>query len=81
LDNHYLVGGQGEMIAAAIAELALEPTRRVTRFGVEELPECGTNDEVLAYHRLDVPSLVARLHQAIARSTPAPGTRNLEPVR
>ena len=27
---------------------------RVTRVGVTELPECGTNDEVLAYHRLDV---------------------------
>ena len=29
LDNHYLNGGQGEMIAAAIAELGLEPTPRV----------------------------------------------------
>ena len=27
---------------------------RVTRVGVTELPECGTNDEVLAYHGLDV---------------------------
>ena len=42
------------MIAAAIAELGLEPAARVTRVGVTELPECGTNDEVLAYHGLDV---------------------------
>ncbi len=48
LDNHYLLGGQGEMIAAAVAGLGLEPVARVTRFGVAELPECGTNDEVLA---------------------------------
>lgn len=65
LDNHYVRGGQGEMIAAAIAALGLDPGARVTSLGVTELPECGTNDEVLAYHHLDVPSLVARLRQAV----------------
>jgi transketolase len=65
LDNHYLHGGQGEMLAAAVAELSLEPTARVARVGVTELPECGTNDEVLAYHGLDVAGLVARLRQAV----------------
>ena len=30
LDNHYLQGGQGEMVAAAIAALGLEPAARVT---------------------------------------------------
>jgi transketolase len=65
LDNHYVHGGQGEMVAAAIAELGLEPAARVTRVGVTELPECGTNDEVLAYHGLDVAGLVTRLRQAV----------------
>jgi len=65
LDNHYLHGGQGEMVAAAIAELGLEPAVRVTRIGITELPECGTNDEVLAYHGLDVASLVKTLRQAV----------------
>ncbi|HEY5616562.1 MAG TPA: transketolase C-terminal domain-containing protein [Vicinamibacterales bacterium] len=57
LDNHYTRGGQGEMIAAAIAALEREPTVTVSAIGVAELPECGTNDEVLAYHGLDVTSL------------------------
>ena len=65
LDNHYVHGGQGEMIAAAVAELGLEPAARVTRVGVTALPECGTNDEVLAYHGLDVPGLVKSLRQAV----------------
>ena len=65
LDNHYVHGGQGEMVAAAIAELGLEPAVRVTRIGVTELPECGTNDEVLAYHGLDVASLVKTMRQAV----------------
>jgi transketolase len=57
LDNHYVHGGQGEMLAAAVAELGLELTPRVTRLGVGELPECGTNDEVLEHHGLDINAL------------------------
>ena len=57
LDNHYVFGGQGEMLAAAIAELGLEATPRLARLGVDSLPECGTNDEVLAYHGLDIESI------------------------
>jgi len=30
------------------------------------LPECGTNDEVLAHHRLDVAGLVAQLEAVCA---------------
>jgi transketolase len=65
LDNHYVRGGQGEMLAAAIAELGLQPGPRLRRIGVTELPECGANDEVLAYHGLDVASLVKALRAAV----------------
>jgi transketolase len=65
LDNHYLKGGQGEMVASAIAELGLEPSARVLRVGVTALPECGTNDEVLAHHKLDVPSIVKSLRHVV----------------
>jgi hypothetical protein len=53
------------MLSAAIGALGLEPAARVTRVGVSELPECGTNDEVLAYHGLDVTGLVKSLRQAV----------------
>jgi transketolase len=65
LDNHYVKGGQGEMIAAAIASLGLEPAVRVTMSGVTELPECGTNDEVLAYHGLDIEGLTKTIRAAV----------------
>jgi transketolase len=68
LDNHYVHGGQGEMLAAAIAELGLEPAARVSRIGLTELPECGTNDEVLAYHRLDVPGLAEQFRRVLEQS-------------
>ena len=67
LDNHYVQGGQGEMLAAAIAEIGLDSSMRVSRIGVTELPECGTNDEVLAYHGLDVPGLVKQIRAALER--------------
>jgi len=67
LDNHYVRGGQGEMIAAAVAGLALEPSPAVTQIGVTSLPECGTNDEVLAHHGLDVASLVRAFRGAAER--------------
>ena len=65
LDNHYVRGGQGDVIAAAVAGLALEPAVTVARRGVTELPECGTNDEVLEYHRLDIPSLTQLFGAAV----------------
>jgi hypothetical protein len=45
------------MIAAAIAGLRLEAAVTVSTIGVTTLPECGTNDEVLVHHGLDITSL------------------------
>ena len=52
-------------VAAAVASLGLDRVK-VTAIGVRELPECGTNDEVLAYHGLDVAGLVGQLRAAHA---------------
>ena len=70
MDNHYLHGGQGEMLASASAELGLTPALQLTRIGITNLPVCGTNDEVLAHHRLDVEGLVARFSEALGMQTP-----------
>jgi transketolase len=70
LDNHYLSGGQGEMLAAALAELGLAAGRRVRRFGVRGIPACGQNDEVLRAHRLDAASLAEDLAAAMAGGPP-----------
>ena len=64
LDNHYVRGGQGDMIAATVAALALDPTVSVTKIGITDLPECGANDEVLAHHGLDIASLAQAFRSA-----------------
>jgi transketolase len=63
LDNHLVNGGQGRMLAAAIAELELNRPPILRRFGVSDFPACGQNDEVLSAHGLDAESLA----QAFAR--------------
>jgi transketolase len=65
LDNHYLRGGQGEMLAAALAEIGPPALERVHLIGVEEIPRSGRNDEVLRAHRLDAESLRARIRAAL----------------
>jgi transketolase len=64
IDDHYLEGGQGERIAAAIAESGMAGLK-VTRFGINEIPACGQNGEVLSYHGLDKQSLVRRISEVL----------------
>jgi transketolase len=65
LDNHLIKGGQGQMIAAAIAGLALEKAPRLRSFGLTNFPLCGQNDEVLRAHGLDADSLAAAIAETM----------------
>ncbi len=51
LDNHYLEYGQGVMIGAALARTGVRAQLSAT--GLKEIPACGSNVDVLAYHGLD----------------------------
>ena len=55
LDNHYLEFGQGVMVAAALARTGVRA--EVTPIGLKEIPACGSNADVLAYHGLDGASI------------------------
>ncbi|HHM04487.1 MAG TPA: transketolase [Gammaproteobacteria bacterium] len=56
LDNHYLEGGLGLRLAAALAGRSGTP-RRLHHFAVSRLPLCGADEEVLSAHGLDAPTL------------------------
>jgi transketolase len=66
LDNHYLHGGQGQMILAALAELPRRPLPRARRVGVDRIPLGGGNTEVLEAHGLHAGGLAAQVRQALA---------------
>jgi transketolase len=69
LDNHLVGGGQGRMLAAAIARLGLDKPPRVYCLGVNEFPACGQNDEVLRAHGLDAHSLAEFMAEAMQLQT------------
>ena len=66
LDNHYLEFGQGVMIGAALARTGVRAG--LTQIGLKEIPACGSNADVLAYHGLDGAS-IARTVMAIRKVT------------
>jgi transketolase len=70
LDDHYVSGGQGEMLVSRLAELGLSSGVRVERFGVRTIPACGQNDEVLRAHRLDAESLATDFGAAMSGGPP-----------
>jgi transketolase len=61
LDNHYLIGGQGDFLLSRLAQLNLPAPPRTHQFGVQTIPVCGANDEVLRAHRLDADSLAGAI--------------------
>jgi transketolase len=70
LDNHLVAGGQGERLAARLAELGCSvPTACL---GATEVPACGLNHEVLRHHRLDAKSLIERIVEDHEAELPVP---------
>ena len=57
LDNHFVWGGQGERISAALATAGVHLPIRL--HGLTEIPACGRNDEVLRHHALDADGILA----------------------
>lgn len=67
IDNHYLTCGQGDMIISNLAELGLLRSLWVKKFGLCDIPLCGTNEEVLKAHRLDADSLCRQIMAEIEK--------------
>jgi transketolase len=63
VDNHYVAGGQGEAVLAALN--AAGHRGPVELIGVDRLPECGSNDEVLRAHELDGGSIARRVKTGV----------------
>jgi transketolase len=64
IDDHYVQGGQGQLLAACVAESAMGGVS-VQRFGVTSLPACGTPSEVLQHHGLDAESLAEAMRRRL----------------
>jgi transketolase len=65
LDNHYVVGGLGDAVLAALVADTTDTPARVQKIGVEEVPKSGENNEVLRAHGLDAEGIAARVRVAL----------------
>ena len=65
LDNHYVSGGQGDAVLAALANDAPEAATRVHRIGVTSIPKSGGNDEVLRAHGLDADGIAGQVRTSL----------------
>lgn len=70
LDNHYTIGGQGDLLLSTLAALPHPFGGRARKLGVATIPACGTNDEVLAAHRLDAASLAEEIAALVQTGVP-----------
>ncbi len=66
LDNHYLMGGQGERVRAALLEHPPRAMPKLCGLGLTDIPVCGSNSEVLHRHGLDEQSLARRILDAFS---------------
>jgi transketolase len=64
LDNHYLAGGQGQMVRSAL--VGNNAPAQAISLGLTEIPACGRNDEILRHHGLDAESIASRIRNALA---------------
>lgn len=66
VDNHFIVGGQGDRIADALATIADAPS--LTRIGLTKVPPSGQNAEVLAAIGLDAAAIADAIRSAVAET-------------
>jgi transketolase len=59
VENHRPVGAMGQFLLARTAELGW--SGRCVQCAIDDIPACGTNEEVLAAHGLDAASLAERI--------------------
>jgi transketolase len=65
LDNHYLVGGQGDRIASVLADEA-QTGRRFCRVALQSTPTGGTDAQVLGAHQMDAEAIVMNVRVMLA---------------
>ena len=61
LEDHSIIGGLGDRILEAIADIHHIYGKKFHKLGIDDYPECGTPLEVLKFHEIDGLSLAKRI--------------------
>jgi transketolase len=67
LDDHYKLLGLGSTIATTLGtnRASWEPSPDLLLLGLEKIPACGQNSEVLEYHGLNAESIATRIKRIL----------------
>lgn len=63
IDNHYYEGGLGQRFGAIFNKLKID--KQITCICIDSIPSSGQPDEVLAYHKMDIISIVNRISKIL----------------
>ncbi|MFI6533584.1 transketolase C-terminal domain-containing protein [Nonomuraea sp. NPDC050547] len=66
VENHYTRGGQADVVARTLLELGLPGPPAFLGIGVEDVPRCGRDDEVLAAHGLSAEHLADTIRKHLS---------------
>jgi transketolase len=61
IDDHYITGGQGEQLIASMVKANFFRHCDVRSIGIDRIPQCGTNSEVLKTHKLDFSNIARKI--------------------
>jgi transketolase len=67
IDNHYRIGGQGDRLSELFAT-GMISNKSFHRIALDEIPECGTNIELLEQHRFDAKSIASTVLEVTRRA-------------
>jgi transketolase len=67
IDNHYLNGGFGDQLLAALGREGNGFTARVLSLGLTDVPACGQPLEVLRHHGFDSATLTDRIRHELKK--------------
>ncbi|OUX37084.1 MAG: hypothetical protein CBE33_04050 [Candidatus Pelagibacter sp. TMED273] len=61
LEDHMTVGGMGDLLTSFLIKNNLLKNKKIFNLSLNTFPKCGTQEEVLKYHKLDFKSLNKRI--------------------
>lgn len=66
IDDHYQAFGLGTLMSSmfGISRISEKNNPKILLLGLEEIPACGVNDEILKYHELDAKSIISRIKKS-----------------
>jgi len=65
LENHFTLNGFFSYMCKSFVENKIGLNRKIYNLGFNNIPACGTNEEVLSHHKLDIKSIYEKIKKKL----------------